>query len=113
MLKKLIIGIFFFLFCANVCDAQQSTEQTALSIANRLKDTLGLSVIQKDSIYAINLHLNNQKSLVRSQYTQQDSIQKYIQRIESTRDNLYRQVFSDDNKYMMYKTKKLKLLANH
>ena len=102
------LGLLVFAYCSN---AQPSvTEQVAQHLAIKLKDSLDLSVAQKDSLLTINLLLANQKSQWRSVYQHTDSLQFYIQRVERTRDSLYRPVLGEE-KYFLYKEKKKTLLS--
>lgn len=92
----------------------QSSVQTALAerIAGKLKDSLSLSGAQKDSIYAINMLLSNQKNNLRSIYQNFDSLQFYTQQVEHTRDSLYRPVLGEE-KYLLYRQKKNNLVNNN
>ncbi len=81
-----------------------------LRIAQKLQDTLGLSAAQKDSIYSINHQLQNKKMLARQQYTGTDSLGYHLQRIENTRDSLYKPVLGAE-KYLLYKQKKRNLIS--
>lgn len=77
-----------------------------------MKDSLLLSDKQKDSIYSLNIRLNNEKAQLRSQYADMDSLQYHTQRVEASRDSLYRTVL-DEEKYRLYKTKKRNLITNN
>jgi hypothetical protein len=105
----LFTSIFIFLLQnANAQPIDLSTR-----IAQKLQDSLGLSTAQRDSIYAINIRLQHQKTQVRSQYTGTDSLQYHIQRIENTRDSLYKRIIADEGKYNLYKQKKRYLVSNN
>jgi hypothetical protein len=113
MLK--ISTIFFCCFLyTNVARAQNDSVASQLSnhIAQKMKDTLGLSVQKQDQIYSINMNLHAQKSAIRQQYSHQDSIRVKIQRIENTRDSLYHTVISD-SLYLIYRQKKPKLVTKN
>lgn len=109
-MKRLLIPIVLLL-------AIQSTQAQSSDLSNRIaqkmKDTLGLNTVQQDSIYAINMRLQEQKSDARVRYTGTDSLQYHIQRIENSRDSLYKRIITDDTKYNLYKQKKRYLISNN
>ncbi|TXJ29019.1 MAG: hypothetical protein E6Q24_04905 [Chitinophagaceae bacterium] len=92
----------------------QSSIQTVLAerIAGRLKDSLSLSLVQKDSIYAVNMLISNQKNSLRSIYQNLDSLQFHTQRVEHSRDSLYRRILGEE-KYLLYRQKKNNLVNNN
>ncbi len=96
-------------FCYS--QAQLSPEQEiAGRIAQKMKDSLSLNNHLRDQIYNINLQLHNQKATVRQQYAVQDSVRIHVQRIENTRDSLYKGVLSSE-KFLLYKLKKRNLVS--
>ncbi|WP_199119243.1 hypothetical protein [Pedobacter sp. ASV28] len=88
-----------------------SPDAAAQALTQRMRDTLQLRNGQRDSIYAINVHLNELSSAVRAQ-GQPDSLQPRLQRIEYTRDPLYLPVLGID-KFLLYKRKKVALLTGN
>ena len=108
---KLILLLFFSFFLAGSVNAQSYATAVADRIAQRMKDSLSLSAGQKDSIYAVNIRLHNQKALLRQQYTSIDSLEYHTQLVERTRDSLYMRVLGDE-KYLLYKSKKRNLISN-
>ena len=76
-----------------------------------MKDTLGLSEDQRTQLYQINLQLHQAKVDKRQLYTGTDSLQIHIQRVEGTRDSLYRQVLTLEQ-HVLYLQKKNNLINN-
>ncbi len=90
--------------------AQQTEgEKVSAYIAQKMKDSLRLSDAQKDSVYIINMQLQDKKSNSRRQYSTTE-LQGYFQSIENTRDSLYQIVLPHD-KYLLYKEKKNILIS--
>lgn len=104
-----------FSFCLLLAGQYVHAQSTDLStrIAQKMKDTLGLNTTQRDSLYAVNMRLQHQKTQLRSQYTAMDSLQYHFQRVENTRDSLYKRIIADENKYNLYKQKKRSLVSNN
>ncbi|HYD20791.1 MAG TPA: hypothetical protein VEB40_04890 [Flavipsychrobacter sp.] len=94
--------------------AQTSNPATELAekIAVKMKDTLGLTNVQKGQVYDVNLQLHEAKMAKRQQYTGTDSLQIHIQRVENMRDSLYRTVLGEE-KYQLYLEKKKNLVNNN
>lgn len=94
--------------------AQQSpAEEIAEKIAKKMKDSLQLTTVIQNQLYNVNLQLHGQKMTVRQQYAASpDTLTMMTQRIENTRDSLYRTVLQDDSKYLLYKQKKGNLISN-
>lgn len=91
----------------------QSTPATAVAnhIAQKLKDTLGLSDTQKEQLYQINMQLHEAKMAKRQQYAGSDSLRLRLQWVENTRDSLYRTILNEE-KYQLYIEKKKTLVSN-
>jgi hypothetical protein len=112
---KSISSFIICFFCLIVLRGQSASmaEQVANSIANRLKDSLGLTESQRLTIYQINIQLSSQKKTFRQQYSGNDSlITIYMQRVENKRDSLYRPVLGEVN-YSVYKQKKRNLITSN
>ena len=86
----------------------QSIQSQANLVAHKMKDSLSLSNIQKDSIYKITVQLLSKKivtkdamgnTVIRNVYT------------ESQRDDLYRNVLTEEQ-YALYQQKKQHLINN-
>ncbi len=114
-MKKIQYNILI-IFLLNAFAAHSQTtaaELQAFKIASRMKDSLGISVVQRDSIYAANLSLLSKNLAIWQQYNNSDSlIQVNLQRVENTRDSLYRIVFTEQQ-YIQYRQKKTILLNNN
>jgi hypothetical protein len=113
-MKKIFFLFTCLILCLGFLKAQQSPAvQLSEKIAQKLRDTLDLTSIQKNKIYDINMLLHNQKMAVRLQYVNQpDSMTRYIQRVEKTRDSLYR-IELPLSKYNLYLQKKRNLVNNN
>lgn len=110
-MKALIITAFIIGITV-VSNAQSTPAATvATNIAQKMKDTLGLSDTQKDQLYQINLQLHEAKMARRQQYAGTDSVRIHVQRVENTRDSLYRAVLNEE-KYQLYLQKKRNLVSN-
>ena len=93
--------------------AQQSAAgQYSQKVAQRMKDSLGLSVGQQDQLYQINMQIASQKASVWKRYTDNNSIRVHLQAIENTRDSLYRTVITE-HQMILYRQKKENLLSNN
>jgi threonine aldolase len=107
----IILFIFSFLSAATYAQSDHAT-QLANKIAQKMKDSLGLTGQQKNSIVDISMNLHEQKSLARQQHHGSDSLRYFLQRIENTRDTLYSAVLSQQQ-YLLYKQKKRNLVNNN
>lgn len=106
------MSLLLVLFFKSELNAQSDiSSQLSARIADRLKDTLTLTTVQRDSIYQVNQKLALQKATVRQTVTG-DSLRVRIQKIENTRDSLYKPILGDE-KYLRYKSKKVTLLNNN
>ncbi len=109
---KTILILFAFSFLSAKGIAQSDyANQLANKIAGKMKDSLGLTVTQAAQLVAINMALSNQKQVARQQHPGPSAI-TYIQKIENTRDSLYKQILPAD-KYLLYKQKKRNLVNNN
>jgi hypothetical protein len=112
MKKNIIIATLSFLFFSALSAYAQTGNagiQLANTIANKMKDTLALTQQKRNQVFAINIQLHNQKMIVRQQNTNADSIRVKTQRVENTRDTLYKGVLPV-NKYQLYLQKKRNLI---
>jgi ABC-type transport system involved in cytochrome bd biosynthesis fused ATPase/permease subunit len=112
-MKRLILSVIVLL--AGICakaQIQTTASELAEKIAQRMKDSLSLSTEQKNGIYTINMQLHTQKQNYRQQYSNIDSLQYYIQRVESTRDSLYKIIIGQEL-YLQYKSRKRNLVRNN
>lgn len=104
--------LFLLVLLAGKLHAQTPAEQLSLKIAQKMKDTLSLTEQQKNQLYATNMAIHHQKMLVRQQHTITDSIRVRTQKIENTRDSLYRPILTEP-KYQLYLQKKKQLISNN
>lgn len=112
-MKKIYCLLLMLVFIINKETSAQSNTSSQLStrIADRLKDSLTLTSVQRDSIYQVNQRLALQKATIRQTVTG-DSLRIRIQKIENTRDSLYKPILGEE-KYLLYKSKKITLLNNN
>lgn len=85
-------------------------ETLSNKIADKMKDTLGLTQQQRNQVFAINMQLHQQKQAARQQYTNRDALQAAVQQIERARDSLYQAVLPNE-KYLLYRQKKRTLIS--
>lgn len=90
--------------------ASNNTNALAANIADRMKDSLGLSTAQRDQVNTLNLQISNQKQNVRSRFANRDSITVGLQKVENGRDSLYKTVLTEQQ-YIIYRQKKRTLIA--
>ena len=105
-----LIGMIFFL------PGQAQIDPSAViasKIAQKMKDSLVLTLTQKEQLYGINIQMANEKKLVWNQYAGKDSlIRIHLQRIESSRDSLYKPVLTEEQ-FSLYRLKKRSLVNNN
>lgn len=109
------IFILLLLIGYGVASNAQTGQAELLSdkIAKKMSDTLSLTQNQRSQIYATNMLLHKQKENIWRQFENQDSLLNvHIQRIENTRDSLYKPILGDV-KYLQYKQKKRYLISNN
>jgi len=112
--KNMKIGIILLVsaFLSVTAKAQSDhATQIANKIGQKMKDSLNLTGQQKNAIVNINITLSDQKKLARKQHSRPLVI-TYLQKIENTRDSLYKLVLPTD-KYRLYKQKKNNLVNNN
>lgn len=83
---------------------------TSIQIAKRMKDTLNLTAAQYRAIYQANLQLLEQKMAIRQRFSNRDSLTIHIQKVENSRNKLYRAIL-DSSQYRIYKNKKISLIS--
>jgi hypothetical protein len=113
-MKKLLIITVVLLFIANTTGAQTiSTEadQLANHIANKMKDSLGLSTEERDLVYQKNVLVFFRKDSVRQIHPiGSDSLRIKLQSIERRRDTLYRPILGEE-RFQLYLQKKNNLIS--
>lgn len=106
-MKKQFLIISVLTILIYTANAQEKpAEKLAKKMANAMKDSLDLTGKQRNAIYDINMLLHEQKMAIRKKYPHPDSVRKYIQRIENTRDSLYITVIGQQKKEHYKKKKK-------
>ncbi len=111
MKLKLVLTLLAIIAFRYIVPAQSAgAAQLANHIAQKMKDTLSLTQEQKSQIYSINLQIHSLKMEVRQQYNNPDTIRVRTQRVESSRDSLYRPVLNQPQ-YQLYLQKKRYLIS--
>lgn len=112
MKKMFFFNLLLVLILNKGVHAQSDiSAQLSARIADRLKDSLSLTSVQRDGIYQVNQQLALQKYNARQTVTG-DSLRLRIQKIENTRDSIYKPILGEE-KYMLYRSKKILLLNNN
>ncbi len=110
---KTIAFLGTFVLLSLAADAQgQESEKLAADISKAMRDSLKLNNKQQDDLYAINMQLHHNKVAARKSSPDRAIVVKSLQRIENSRDSLYRIVLKE-NEYAEYKTKKKNLVKKH
>ncbi|MGN6264723.1 MAG: hypothetical protein ACTHM5_03570 [Ginsengibacter sp.] len=109
-MKKIILAVAVIFAATGVKAQSANANALANTIATRMQDSLSLTTAQKDQVLNINLQLHSEKNLIRAQYSNRDSVGIKIQRIENTRDSLYKAVLTE-NQFTLYKLKKRNLVT--
>jgi len=111
-MKNIFIAMIL-LFCGHISFAQTNPATTlANKIAQKMKDTLDLSDIQKSQIYNLNLQLHDEKMSMRQQFAGSPVLREKIQTVENKRDSLYMSVLTEPQ-FSLYRQKKRMLVNNH
>lgn len=115
-MKMKLLMLAITILITSTCFSQATSApavQLAEKIATKMKDSLGLTVAQKNQIYDINMDLHNQKQDARTQHTgNAPQTTTAIQNIEKTRDSLYRPILTVPQ-FDLYKQKKRNLVSNN
>lgn len=105
--------IFLLLVLTACCFSSYSQQnEVAQKIAQKMKDSLSLTTSQQQQLYAINIQLHEQKMTARQQGGNPNVIGVNIQRIENSRDSLYKPVLTDQQ-FVLYRQKKKYLISNN
>jgi hypothetical protein len=116
MIKSMfLMGLFscFVLAAAAQTGTSAAAVELAQKIANKMKDSLGLTAQQQAGIYQINLQLHGQKQQARQQHAGNPTqLGPVLQTIEQTRDSLYRPLLLPQE-FVVYKQKKRNLVTNN
>jgi hypothetical protein len=92
--------------------SQSGSNILSARIADKMKDSLMLTMNQRNQIFNINIQLQNQKSSIRYQNYQGDTTRKKTQIVENSRDSLYNLVLSNQQ-FILYQQKKRYLISNN
>ncbi len=111
-MKKLIGTVVVLIALMNNVNAQSSTPETQASqIAQKMKDSLSLSNLQKSQVEAATVIVQNIKVNLRQLYNGR-ALDNYLFMAEDHRDSVYRNLLPAD-KYLLFKQKKATLLGNN
>lgn len=111
MKYKCILLLLLIAFTTAI-KAQSPGESFAIKVAQRLKDSLALTSTQQQAIYTINMQLHDRKMSIWQSQNDTESLQRLLQRVETSRDSLYRPVLSREQ-YEAYLKRKSVLLNNN
>jgi hypothetical protein len=111
LLAACMLGMYVSAQSSNTNNiANYNANQLANKLAKKIQDSLALTNQQRQQIREINLQIHQQKMTVRNQYAGQDSVLRVkTQAVENTRDGLYQPVLGQE-KYLLYRQKKVNLL---
>jgi hypothetical protein len=104
---KIISVLLIFLATANA--NAQSVGDISKHIADKMKDSLNLSQVQRDSILSKNQQLQSMKLAAR-QNASPETLQVQLQNLEKMRDSLYRPVLTQQQ-FELYRQKKRALIS--
>ncbi len=113
-MKKTFLLVLATMLIHLSSQAQAATAQElAEKIARKITDTLSLTDSQYVQLLGKNLQLHQLKAQVWQLHDNNDSLlQVHLQRIENTRDSLYRPVLTNQQ-YLLYLQKKRTLVSSH
>ncbi len=110
---RTLILIAVFLNLAIHSSAQESPGvQLANHIADKMRDTLGLSLPERNQVFAVNMFIHNKKMIIRKITSNQDSLRIKIQKEEWKRDSMYQRILPP-KKYEVYLKKKATILTSN
>lgn len=108
-MKKKLFTILTILL-SQWASSQDTPEAFARQVADRIKDSVGLSTTQAESIYQVNLDLSTRKQQQWKLYASRDSIRVKVQAIENGRDSLYKGVMTPAQ-FQLYLERKSRLIG--
>lgn len=109
-----IFAVSLLCLVTEMISAQEGNgEALALKIAQRIADTLSLTPTQRNQLYTINMDIHSRKQAAWKTHREEDpALSIAIQKIENSRDSLYKNVMSAD-KFLLYRQKKRNLVNNN
>lgn len=108
-----VLALLLIAFGGKASSQNSTPAFIAGKIAEKLRDTLALTDVQKDRVFAVNMQIYNCKRAARAQYSIDDAqLQVKIQEAENTRDSLYKEILTN-TQYLLYKRKKPGLVNNN
>lgn len=112
-MKKIFISIVVLLFVAMGSYAQGSpTDSIANLLAQRMKDSLGLTNEQASQVYNLNTTLGSREANLRKQFAGSRSLPSYLKLLGEQRDSLYKNALPND-KYQLYILKKQNIISGN
>ena len=106
---RFAILLLVVFICSQSYSQSDISEEVSRKINNQMKDNLGLSDTEVAKLNQVNLKLHQHKMEVRKLFAETDSLSKYMQRIENSRDSLYSTILSKE-KYSIYLKNKKQLI---
>lgn len=113
-MKKLLVIATLFFFTVNVHAQKQDTPeaQVAHKMADKMADSLGLTKQQRAKLFSINMEIARKKTEARKKSTDRTVVQKELQKIENSRDSLYKQVLTIEQ-HSSYLKRKRNVINNN
>ncbi len=111
-MKEIISILSLMLLMTQNINAQSAkATELAQKISQQMTDSLKITEQEKNGIYAVNIKLHNEKMVWRLRFAETDSLAKYFQIVENTRDSLYKSVLPQA-KYAEYIKRKNQFVRN-
>lgn len=111
-MKQLLLSILL-ISLSGALRAQSSAEVVAGKISNKMKDSLSLTDVQKDSIYANSVRLHAERDSVIKTHWNSGQLQSLLDELERRRDDAYQAIINDFQKYRKYRYYKDILVSNN
>lgn len=108
-MKKIILSFVLTIFLQTVQAQNHPSEVVAARVADKMRDSLSLTLVQRDSVYNVHIYLYRQKKRVFESFAD-DAVGGKLQQVENRRDSLYRPILSPQQ-YRQYKQKKRMLIS--
>lgn len=112
-MNKIFLLLIYFSMSSHFGYGQPTNAMTvANKIADKMKDSLGLTQQKRQRIFVVNIQLMNQKARERKQSLNREAIRMSLQNIENKRDSLYKP-FLNPVQFATYLQKKKNLVGNN
>lgn len=109
-MKKLFVLLLLLVFVSAIHAQATPAAQLAHHIADKMKDSLGLTNQQRAKLFQINMDLFDKKTGARKKSKDRTIIGPELQQVEKTRDGLYKEVLTQQQ-YLLYLQKKRHMIT--